>query len=267
MSPQEVLRFLEGVSLSPSLLATTPTSTTTRSTTVRSAAAGGRSGGGSRSGTAGGVGSIGGSGGGGVGGAGSGTGSLGGDVGIPLINGRALGVAYLEWLVSNDTKASLSPHTRRPPHSHTTNSSSSSGNGSGNSSSSSSGSVIIINGNDGGIGGVNGDGGTSNIHDEYAQLLMEGIPFDVDVENSHRGGGGGGGGGGGMAMWDVQESDGESLRIYKIYRRKLQHLLATSLQYNAERLLKILPPPFLHERALLLARLGRHYEVGITHEI
>jgi hypothetical protein len=47
----------------------------------------------------------------------------------------------------------------------------------------------------------------------------------------------------------------------QIYRRKLQHLLATSCEYNAERLLKILPPQFMHERALLLARLGRHNEV------
>ena len=223
MSPQEVLRFLEGVSLSPSLLATNPSSNITRSTTVRAAT--GRSGG-----------------------SGSGGGSIGGsDVGIPLINGRALGVAYLEWLVSNDTKAGLDAHTRHPPHNHNHNII--------NSSSSNGG--VIINVNDGAAGGINstGDGSTSSIHDEYAQLLMEGIPFDVDVENTQ--------GGNGMSMWDVLESDGESLRIYKIYRRKLQHLLSTSYQYNAERLLKILPPPFLHERALLLARLGRHYEVGI----
>ena len=183
MSPQEVLRFLEGVSLSPSLLATTPTSSTvTRSTTVRAATGrSGGSGGGSGRGSGGGNGVRSG-----------GSGSLGCDMGIPLINGRALGVAYLEWLVSNDTRASLNAHTRRTPHHHSNSSGSSS-------SGSSSGNGVTANSNEGVNGsGVNGngsgDGTTSSIHDEYAQLLMEGIPFDVDVESTQ--------GGGGESMWE-----------------------------------------------------------------
>ena len=112
---------------------------------------------------------------------------------IPLINGRALGIAYLEWLVGSGAA---------PP----------------------------------------------SMHDEYAQLLMEGVPFERDIDHS-------------INDLDIIEEDNESTLLYKIYRRKLQFFLQTSTDYHPERILKFLPPQFLHEYALLLSRLDKHEEV------
>ena len=115
---------------------------------------------------------------GGVGGAGAGLGSgsgsgFGGDVAIPLINGRALGVSYLEWLVSSG----------KAPRS---------------------------------------------MHDEFAQLLIEGIPVDKDTD--HR-----------ANDLEFNEGDTEAVLLYKIYRRKLQSFLMVSTEYRPERVLKMLP--------------------------
>jgi len=115
-----------------------------------------------------------------------------GDVAIPLINGRALGVSYLEWLVG----------TGHAP---------------------------------------------ASMHDEFAQLLVEGIPPEKDFD--HR------------ARLDFAGGDSESRLLYKIYRRKLQAFLLNSLEYHPDKVLKMLPPHFLHEYALVLARLGRHADV------
>ena len=116
-----------------------------------------------------------------------------GDVAIPLINGRALGVSYLEWLVGSG---------KAPP----------------------------------------------SMHDEFAQLLIEGIPLDKEV--NHR-----------ANDLDFKEGDSESTLLYKIYRRKLQSFLQSSAEYHPDRVLKFLPQQFLHEYALLLSRLQRHNEV------
>ena len=112
---------------------------------------------------------------------------------IPLINGRALGIAYLEWLVGSGAA---------PP----------------------------------------------NMHDEYAQLLMEGVPFEREIDHAQN-------------DLEINEDDNESILLYKIYRRKLQFFLQTSSDYHPERILKFLPPQFLHEYALLLSRLDKHEEV------
>jgi hypothetical protein len=112
---------------------------------------------------------------------------------IPLINGRALGIAYLEWLVGSGAA---------PP----------------------------------------------SMHDEYAQLLMEGVPFEREIDHSAN-------------DLDINDEDNESTLLYKTYRRKLQFFLQTSTDYHPERILKFLPPQFLHEYALLLSRLDKHEEV------
>lgn len=119
--------------------------------------------------------------------------NVGGDVAIPLINGRALGVSYLEWLVGSGAA---------PP----------------------------------------------SMHDEFAQLLMEGIPLEKDID--HR-----------SNDLEIKDGDTESMLLYKIYRRKLQSFLQSSSEYHPDRILKFLPQQFLHEYALLLSRLHRHEEV------
>lgn len=115
-------------------------------------------------------------------------------IAIPLINGRAVGVAYLEWL-------------------------------------------------------VNSGAAPASMHNEFAQLLMEGVPLEVpNINHSSN-------------NLDPHESDNETVTLYKIYRRKLQSFLETSMDYSPERILKFLPPQFLHEYALILSRLGKHEEV------
>jgi len=102
--------------------------------------------------------------------------------GIPLINGRALAVAYLEWLVSHG------PHGPAGAKS--------------------------SNGASGGGGGA-----PPGLHDEYAQLLMEGIPFDVDgdaINRASRGGPAGEGEGVWEARPEVRPSPYSSLR-YSIF--------------------------------------------------
>ena len=113
---------------------------------------------------------------------------------VPLVNGRALGVAYLEWLVYSG-------------------------------------------------------GAPNNLHDEYAQLLIEGIPLQVDLDHS-------------LNDLQVRLGDNEVTQLYKVYRRKLQYYLRhQDADYHPERIIKSLPPRFSHEYALLLSKLGRHEEV------
>jgi hypothetical protein len=128
-----------------------------------------------------------------------------------------------------------------------------------------------------------------NMHDEFAQLLIEGLPFttttsttannnnneeeyEVDESsvsphsnnnNNHHNN---------MISIDhtindleIQNDDPESIKLYKIYRKKLQHFLASSYDYHPAKILKLLPRAYLHENALVLSRLGRHRDVLIIY--
>jgi len=112
---------------------------------------------------------------------------------IPLVNGKALGVTYLEWL-------------------------------------------------------VNSGAAPASMHNEYAQLLMEGVPTDIIVDHS-------------SSDFDIKEGDSDELTLYKIYRLKLQHFLETSTEYHPDRLLRYLSSQFSHEYALILSKLGKHEDV------
>lgn len=113
----------------------------------------------------------------------------------PLVNGHALGVAFLECLVSSG---------EAPP----------------------------------------------SMHDEFAQLLVEGLPFDNELQVNHS-----------LNDLDIQATDKEAVMLYKIYRKKLQNFLLNSTDYNPKRVLKVLPHQYLHENALVLSRLGKHRDV------
>jgi hypothetical protein len=89
-----------------------------------------------------------------------------------------------------------------------------------------------------------------SIHNDYIQMLIEGIPVSLDKPINHS-----------NANLDISDNDSENIRNYKIYRRKLQHILQHSTDYVAEKVLKALPQQYLHEYALLLSRMGRHEEV------
>lgn len=112
---------------------------------------------------------------------------------IPLVNGKALGAAYLEWLVS-------------------------------------SGSAL------------------PSMHNEFAQLLIDGVPKDLNIDHN-------------INDLEIKSGENESLLLYKIYRKKLQFFLELSKDYSPETLLQFIPSDFEHEKALLLSRLGRHEEV------
>jgi hypothetical protein len=88
------------------------------------------------------------------------------------------------------------------------------------------------------------------MHDEFAQLLVEGLPFDNELQVDHS-----------LNDLDIRDSDKESLMLYKIYRKKLQNFLLNSVDYNPKRVAKFLPQQYLHENALVLSRLGRHRDV------
>lgn len=90
----------------------------------------------------------------------------------------------------------------------------------------------------------------ANMHDEFAQLLVEGLPLNDELGVDHT-----------LNDLEVKQADSEQLKLYKIYRRKLQNFLSVSLEYHPQRVLKFLPRPYLHENALVLSRLGRHREV------
>jgi hypothetical protein len=89
----------------------------------------------------------------------------------------------------------------------------------------------------------------ASIHDEYGQALMEGAPILHDAfDHIH-------------VDLNIKLEDSETIRLYKIYRTKLQHFLRTSMDFHPERIMRYLPSSFLHEYALLLSRIGRHEEV------
>jgi len=77
------------------------------------------------------------------------------------------------------------------------------------------------------------------LHDEFAELLVEGLPGPGD----------------------------EAAPLGPLYRAKLQRFLANSAAYQPERLMKRLPPlpAYPQENALVLSRLGRHREVLQVH--
>ncbi len=89
-----------------------------------------------------------------------------------------------------------------------------------------------------------------SMHDEFAQLLVEGLPFDNELQVDHS-----------LNDLDIRDTDREPLMLYKIYRRKLQNFLLNSADYNPKRVLKFLPQQYLHENALVLSRLGKHRDV------
>jgi hypothetical protein len=91
----------------------------------------------------------------------------------------------------------------------------------------------------------------ANMHDEFAQLLVEGLPMDSELENINHDT---------IDLADLT-TDSETLKLYKIYRRKLQAFLSVSPDYHPQRVLKFLPRAYLQENALVLSRLGRHREV------
>jgi len=125
--------------------------------------------------------------------------------------------------------------------------------------------------------------GEVEIHDMYAQMLMEGIPiestdnhasndlsipFDTSSPSSLS-----------LSLSHPTPGNGERekerereiqaqlpisdlpLLLYKIYRAKLQAFLESPLsEYRPERVMKFLPTQFLHEYALLVSRLGKHEE-------
>lgn len=94
------------------------------------------------------------------------------------------------------------------------------------------------------------------MHDEFAQLLVEGLQQGGDQQG---------------ATSDIptttpvigeaaQSTDGARSQ-QQIYRRKLQSFLLTSVDYHPQRVLKFLPPACLHETALVLSRQGEHQAV------
>ena len=56
-------------------------------------------------------------------------------------------------------------------------------------------------------------------------------------------------------------NSGGPVLLYKIYRSKLQSFLLSSIYYDADRSIEILPPKYYHELALALSRLDRQREV------
>ena len=59
----------------------------------------------------------------------------------------------------------------------------------------------------------------------------------------------------------VVDEDSEVIMIYKTYRKKMQKYLHDFHDFNPTRLLKNLPDQYLHERALVLSRLGEYEKV------
>lgn len=89
------------------------------------------------------------------------------------------------------------------------------------------------------------------MHDEFAQLLVEGLPMDNELGTLRHE----------DNDLEVRTEDSEPIKLYKVYRRKLQGFLSMSQDYHPQRVLKVLPRSYLHENALVLSRLGRHREV------
>lgn len=125
----------------------------------------------------------------------------------------------------------------------------------------------------GGVGeGVDPQGGPPALHDEFTQLLVDGLPADQDLlAELMKDKGDGGGAESHRLIEELHRNnqldllpgsaDTSTLLLYKVYRSKLQRFLSTSQRYHAGRVLQMLPPLYLHEKAMVLARLSRHMEV------
>ena len=115
-----------------------------------------------------------------------------------------------------------------------------------------------------------------SMHDEYAQLLLDGLPSDAQLEAALEEQQGQQQGPSAVAQLHAANDlrlrpDGaaeggvevETLLLYRVYRQKLQQFLQNSEQYHPQRVMRALAqqPQYLHERALVLSRLGRHSEV------
>lgn len=97
------------------------------------------------------------------------------------------------------------------------------------------------------------------LHDQYAQLLMEGIPLESVTDHS---------------VFDLSRPPVVTTEdtvvtgtynylpwLYFIYRSKLQLFLQSSeAEYRPERVMQYLPTQFQQEYALLLSKLGKHDE-------
>jgi hypothetical protein len=96
----------------------------------------------------------------------------------------------------------------------------------------------------------------SNMHDEFAQLLIEGLPGDADLPEAfdHN-----------LNELEIKSEDNDTILLYKIYRKKLQYFLALSQDYHPLRILKFLPKNLLHELALIQSKLGKHKDVLIIY--
>ena len=159
------------------------------------------------------------------------------DFPLPLANGHALSVAYAEWAVDQLIRGnSNSGASARPIKTATT-------------------SAI-----GGSIGGsLNGKSTVSDVAEEYAQLLMNALRAFLEGEDKNE------------VICDinhskndlsVQKSDPVDVKLFKIYRSKLQSFLQCDMyEYRPERMMKYLPQGLLHEYALLLSRLGSHDDV------
>jgi hypothetical protein len=99
----------------------------------------------------------------------------------------------------------------------------------------------------------------SDVAEEYAQLLMNALRAFLEGEDKSE------------VICDinhskndlsVQKSDPVDVKLFKIYRSKLQSFLQCDMyEYRPERMMKYLPQGLLHEYALLLSRLGSHDDV------
>lgn len=91
----------------------------------------------------------------------------------------------------------------------------------------------------------------ANMHDEFAQLLVEGLLQGAQGKQS----------GDGTTDSSASAHTEGARPLQQIYRRKLQSFLLTSVDYHPQRVLKFLPPACLHETASVLSRLGEHQSV------
>jgi hypothetical protein len=143
---------------------------------------------------------------------------------LPLTNGHALSVAYAEWVVDQLTNASNSGNYA--PSSGVTS-----------------------------IAAIGGKSVITDILEEYAQILMTGLQSYLETDQisqlNHS-----------KNDLSFQSIDTQDMRLFKIYRSKLQAFLqCEKYEYRPERMMKYLPQGLLHEYALLLSRLGSHDEV------
>jgi tetratricopeptide (TPR) repeat protein len=86
----------------------------------------------------------------------------------------------------------------------------------------------------------------SSMHDEFVQLVVENITKSANDDADADG--------------DICATDSEEILIMKVFRRKLRFFLQISDKYHIEKVMKLLPPSFLHERALIKAKAGLHDE-------